>query len=329
VTKRAYTAMLICILAALLAFGGVPALAQGNRTVANEPLYFPETGHYIRGDFLKTYLNTPNAQTIYGYPITEAFQEQTQGRIVQYFQRARFELFPEDPAELRVHISPLGVYLYTPGEPLPLPENFPACRTFNNLDSQYRVCYAFLEFFEANGGAAQFGYPISDFEINDGRISQYFQRAAFEWHPENPPNQRVELADLGVAYFKLIGEDPVRLNPAPPPASRNNIPQTVLDIQARAFPISAVLSLSGEQTIYVIVLDQNLQPVPGARTSLSVVLPCSEAQLMQDSQTTDKNGISKLSFSYRDSKPGPAKVIVTVSYNNLTTTTVTSFRVWW
>ncbi len=44
---------------------------------------------------------------VYGYPITEQFVGR-EGRLVQYFQRARFELHPELTAGLRVQLTPLG-----------------------------------------------------------------------------------------------------------------------------------------------------------------------------------------------------------------------------
>ena len=65
----------------------------------------------------------------------------------------------------------------------------------------------FKQYWEANGGLAQFGYPISEeFEernAEDGRtyIVQYFERARFEHHPEHPPDQRVLLGLLGKQVF--------------------------------------------------------------------------------------------------------------------------------
>jgi hypothetical protein len=47
----------------------------------------------------------------------------------------------------------------------------------------------FLEYWKANGGLAQFGYPITEVRsdsIDGGRYeTQFFERARFEYHPEN------------------------------------------------------------------------------------------------------------------------------------------------
>ena len=65
------------------------------------------------------------------------------------------------------------------------------------------VCGRFLEYWQANGGLAQQGYPITDefIETNptDGKqyLTQYFQRARFEYHPENAAPYDVLLGLLG------------------------------------------------------------------------------------------------------------------------------------
>ncbi|MGN6562578.1 MAG: S8 family peptidase [Thermomicrobiales bacterium] len=62
-------------------------------------VYFPETKHSLTGDFLQ-YWQQNGGLAIFGYPISEPFQEvsPTDGKIylVQYFQRNRFELHPEN-----------------------------------------------------------------------------------------------------------------------------------------------------------------------------------------------------------------------------------------
>jgi hypothetical protein len=53
----------------LLSVGWVPVHAQ----TTQDPRYFSETGHNVKGDFLKFYNSNPNATFLYGYPITEEF----------------------------------------------------------------------------------------------------------------------------------------------------------------------------------------------------------------------------------------------------------------
>jgi hypothetical protein len=61
-------------------------------------LYFESTGHNLGGPFL-TYWHRYGGLPIFGYPLSEEFQEvsATDGKVytVQYFERARFELHPE------------------------------------------------------------------------------------------------------------------------------------------------------------------------------------------------------------------------------------------
>ena len=62
------------------------------------------------------------------------------------------------------------------------------CRAFT--ETERSVCGRFLQYWNANGGLSQQGYPISDEmqEISDfngkSYVVQYFERALFEMHPE-------------------------------------------------------------------------------------------------------------------------------------------------
>lgn len=59
-------------------------------------VYFPETGHNLRGEF-KNYWDRNGGLAVFGFPISEEFTEQTpEGSFtVQYFERQRFEFHPE------------------------------------------------------------------------------------------------------------------------------------------------------------------------------------------------------------------------------------------
>jgi hypothetical protein len=65
------------------------------------------------------------------------------------------------------------------------------------------VCGRFLEYWRANGGLAQQGYPISMEFVETSDLNgrpytvQYFERAVFEMHPENRPPHDVLLSQLG------------------------------------------------------------------------------------------------------------------------------------
>lgn len=314
-------------------WGGSKVLAQDD--TGEDNLCFPETHHTITGDFLAFYKSVPNPKLVFGNPITDAFQDQSKNRWVQYFERARFERYPENPEELRVMLTPLGEILHERTAEFPTQGNLPGCRYFP--ESGKYVCYAFLELFKAHGGAAQFGYPISNFEIRDGRIVQYFQRARFEWHPELPTGQKVHITDLGRQYFTLLGENPRLLLPVPCPGDDTTGP-IILKLQVRAFLQDAATHQKGEQTVTVVVQDQNLRPVSGANINLEITFPSGETRLITVPGTTDKNGAARYPFTFANQPIGLATVKVVASltaekadasYDKLHQETVTSFMIWY
>jgi hypothetical protein len=280
--------------------------------------YFAQTGHFVRGDFLRYYRSVSNPTLLFGYPLTEQFISKD-SKTVQYFQRARFEL-TADPNQ-PVRLTPLGREMYTPGPQLVINNPF-ACRTF--AETGYSVCFAFLEFFDQNGGVARFGYPISPFEFRNNQIVQYFENARFEWRPGLAEDQRIGLTDLGRIYFDQIGEDPAFLRSS----QQNAGPNLVLSLKVRAFPEKAVTSSSAQQTIYVLVQDQNLQPV-GRASGLAMIRLASGESLQQTFEINDK-GIGTLSFAFTNQPNGQlVKVDISVTYNELAGKTTTSFRIWY
>src|SRR5688500_3229607 len=169
---------------------------------------FSETGKTVRGKFLR-YWETHGGLAQQGFPISDEMQEKSDidGKTytVQYFERAVFELHPENPPPNDVLLSLLGVtrlkQKYQNGQPTGTPNTSPGSVTFAQTGK--RLGGEFLAYWSLHGGLAQQGYPISD-EFNetsdiDGKIYkvQYSERAVFELHPENPPPHRVLLSLLG------------------------------------------------------------------------------------------------------------------------------------
>jgi hypothetical protein len=74
---------------------------------------FPQTGHRVCGEFLQ-YWRQNGGLAQQGYPISEEFVETSElnGRpyTVQYFERAVFELHPENQPPFDVLLSQLGIY---------------------------------------------------------------------------------------------------------------------------------------------------------------------------------------------------------------------------
>jgi beta-N-acetylhexosaminidase len=183
------------------ALNRIDALRNGS---GSDSRYFPETGHTLGGGFL-AYWNKYGGLPVFGYPITEEYTDATTGFVTQYLERARFEWHPGAwPARFDVELGLLGVELAqkehltgtTPFQPLSAGDD--ANCTFY-APTGHRLCFGFRDFWQANGGLAIYGYPISE-EFRDGASGftvQYFERQRLEYHPENPPQYQVEGGLLG------------------------------------------------------------------------------------------------------------------------------------
>ena len=288
-----------------------------------EPGYFPETGHNVQGDFLRFYNAVSDPLMLYGYPITDQFQR-TDGLLVQYFQRARFEYHPELPEGQRVVLTDVGSQLYTPSIQLSISNPF-ACLSFT--ETTFSVCFSFLDFYNKYGGELQFGYPISPFEYHDGIIVQYFQKARMEWRPSNPEGERVVLTDLGSLAFDKFKEDPVRKDPVQP--LNASIQPAIISLQVRAFVWKAVTTGSDQQTIFIIVNDQSGQPLNNAACTATIHWMGEPAQVINGN--TNSSGIGTIQLSFVN-KPSGSLILIDVNCqyeSNLTGSTTASFRIWY
>ena len=183
--------------------------------------YFPATGHTLRG-LMRTYWQDHGGLAQFGYPLTDEFSElsATDGRIytVQYFERNRFELHPENAGSpFTVLVGLLGrltatgaqqQYPYA-GAFQPLRQGPPGTRFFPATG--HSLAPAFRAYWEERGGLAVYGYPISEpfqeISPTDGKsyLVQYFERNRLELHPELPAEFRVSLGLLGVDVLRSRG----------------------------------------------------------------------------------------------------------------------------
>ena len=283
--------------------------------------YFDETGHNVQGEFYKFYKSIPSPLLIYGYPITEEITSKD-GKHVQYFQRARFEYHPELPEGQRVQLTSIGKETYTPQNPLNIYSPL-GCRIY--AETNFAVCFAFLEFFDKNGGVAQFGYPISPFEYHENVIVQYFEKARLEWRPWNPESQRVIISDLGRVYFDKLGEDAGLLASAP---SLDNRPTELTDIQVHAFAWKAVTLATDQQVIFIVAQDQRGQPVDKAQCAAVVRWPNGQSDVRNVS--TNSNGVGIVTLSFSDQPYGNLIYVdIGCELLGIKGTTTTSFRIWY
>jgi len=275
--------------------------------------FFPETGHSIKGLFLQFYKAAKDPLLYYGYPITEQMVSKD-GKAVQYFQRARFELTTNQSVQL----TALGVLTYKPKGPWSI-NNPNACEAY---PTGYSVCLGFLEFYKSNGGTKQFGNPISPFDSSDNLIVQYFENTRFEWRGDR---QTVVISDLGRIYFDQLKEDPAQLKPIDQPDATIN---PVLSIKVRAFVLKSVTLQSGQQTVYIIVQNQISKPVAGAIGKALVKF--TDGTSTEFAFTTNSVGIAQITFNFKDQKSGELVPIeIAVNYQSLSSLTKTSFRIWY
>src|SRR5215210_1472362 len=216
----------LAVLAAVL-FAAVPA---GSAQAQTSQRCFSETGLCIEGR-IREFWEQNGGLTVFGLPVAPQQQETIEGKSlqVQWFERNRLELHPENQRPYDVLLGRLGAdRLAQQGrDPFTFPKSGAqnGCRFFP--ETGHNVCGDILKAWHANGlefdgkqgksegeNLALFGLPLSDAAIetlSDGKqyTVQWFERARFELHPENAaPN------DVLLGQFGRI------LHPADPPAAQ-------------------------------------------------------------------------------------------------------------
>jgi plastocyanin len=196
------------LLVLLLPLIALPTLYSRAGHAYSDSRTFPETGKTVEGRFL-AYWDEHGGLAQQGFPISSEMQERsdTDGKTytVQYFERAVFELHPENRPPNDVLLSLLGNFLYKQkyanGAPNQQPNNSAGSVLFRETGK--RLGGVFLDYWQSHGALPQQGFPISDEFMErsdlDGKTYrvQYFERAVFELHPENQPPYNVLLSQLG------------------------------------------------------------------------------------------------------------------------------------
>jgi hypothetical protein len=207
----------------------VNLMYPGGAAAQTNSRFFPETGRTVGGRFLD-YWQSNGGLPVFGYPLSDQIQEN--GRSVQYFERQRFELHPENARPYDVLLGRLGAELLarSGGNP-PIGSGTPAgCVRFDL--TQHTVCNqsgttGFLSYWRSHGlefdrqpgksyaeSLALFGYPLSeayDYVASNGETisAQWFERARFEWHPNNPQPYKVLLGRLGAEIQSAAPNPPL------------------------------------------------------------------------------------------------------------------------
>ncbi|MCA0355162.1 MAG: hypothetical protein LCH85_24475 [Chloroflexi bacterium] len=208
----------------MLLFLVVVSLALPQASSAAEQQCFEQTGFCIEGRFLQYWQQNGGLQ-VFGYPLGIAQdvynQDSQQSFLTQQFERARFELHPEFAAPYDVLLGRLGDdllrYRNIDSPMLPRETGSKAsCLWFETTG--HNVCnqangLGFMSYWQNHGlndpkldsfgsSLQLFGYPLTEptMETNangDTVLTQQFERARFEWHPNQPDQFKVLLGLVG------------------------------------------------------------------------------------------------------------------------------------
>jgi hypothetical protein len=190
-------------------------------TPGSECQTFPETGFSVCGRFLE-YWRQNGGLPVFGYPISAQRGATIEGKVfqVQEFERNRFEYHPENARPYDVLLGRLGVEILErtgrDWQDFAKVGGAPSGDCFYAAATGHATCGDFYRYFRANGlefdgragfseaeSIALFGLPISEPQeerLSDGNVYvvQWFERARFEYHPNNPDPYKVLLGLLGV-----------------------------------------------------------------------------------------------------------------------------------
>ena len=242
---------------------------------------FEETGFCISG-LIREYWEQNGGLPVFGFPITPQRVEVIEGQSlqVQWFERNRLELHPENAPPFDVLLGRLGAdMLAAQGRDwFDFPqENAPrtGCRYF--AETRQNVCGPILRAWEAQGlnldgqpGFSEFenlalwGLPLSPLqtEVVEGKSLQvqWFERARFELHPENNPPFDVLLGLLGTDLLAGNTGQPSEPTtpepPRPPDITSPNWPQLRADLFAGGLVRPVSLTHAGDDSGRLFVIEQ-------------------------------------------------------------------------
>jgi hypothetical protein len=199
------TALGLVTLAVL--FTVAPATAPRASAQSNQ-VYIAETGHFLGGAF-RIFFDQYGGLPQFGFPVTDEYFRAHDNRIVQYFQRARFELLVQPNGQLYVILGNIGNDFVAANRlsfpPVPPVADTPNRRYFP--ETRHTLQQPFKAYWDANQGATFFGAPISE-QVSDGsRLVQYFERARLELNADGSISRGLLGNFLGPCQQKIARPD--------------------------------------------------------------------------------------------------------------------------
>jgi hypothetical protein len=230
----------------LLLLIGLVIAGLAPTAVTAAPICFPNTPGITDclEDPFANYWQANGGLPVFGFPISPVEQRTVEGgvaRATQWTERNRLESHPENAAPYNVLLGRMGAERLAqlgrnPQAEGQEPGPRDGCRWFP--ETGHNVCnqggnLGFKSYWEQNGlnlpglGAyerslALFGYPLTEALMEpsaDGTmvLTQWFERARFEWHPDKPDQYKVLLGLLGRELRATEPVAPRGLPPSPNP----------------------------------------------------------------------------------------------------------------
>ena len=188
------------------------ALGLAQRAALNETVAcFAETGQCAGGQFF-AYWQAHGGLAINGLPLSGVRLETLEdGKryAVQYFERTRLEYHPENAAPYDLLVGQFGRRVVAGVSSAPTADAAPLAGAQFFPTTRHNVGTRFLAYWQANGGLAQFGYPLTEEftqQLANGQTYtvQYFERARFEYHPENAAPYDLLLGQFGRQIYAEV-----------------------------------------------------------------------------------------------------------------------------
>jgi hypothetical protein len=295
---------------------------------------FQQVPNCISGRFAQ-YWSENGGLAVFGLPLSASEKQRTgEGPVtylVQYFERARFELHPKENKPYDVLLSRLGVdQLTAQGRDW---QSFPkadASAQHFFAETGHAIAPQFWAFWSTHGlefdgnkkaksfneSLALFGMPVSEAQMetsSDGNsyLTQWFERARFEFHPENQPPYDVLLGLLGADLLRQQGPPaPVELPGVPPiqGACVQNAPAAAEGAQAWVtVPEPTTESQFNSICVRLIIGGQIVKD-----SAVNVVLHYRRDDVKYGPVKIDEDGVAEQGFNIGDRKLANRNIVVPI-----------------
>jgi hypothetical protein len=180
------------------------------------------------------------------------------------------------------------------------------------------VCHAFLDFFRLRGGAEVFGFPISEIKVENGETVQYFQRFRLDWISGSGSQGEVQIGPLGRIHLENT-DSVTRETQTPLPIVGDILPSVSLKY--------GVMQPSGEQIVYLHVIDEAQGAIAGVSATLNVNF--GEIERTFIFPLTDSEGLSQVRVPFENVPSGTTiNLSISVVYAGRTKITRDSFLIY-